>query len=180
MCTIGYRILLNSLICAEGGHLELRSRRDLVVVVSWQFSNFPEASLVLSAGIHLQVDRPHRLLRFSAAFTLTHLLVLPLGQYSVAEKSRPYFEVTRRQNRHGTCKAPSAFSLALYLLSDAKWSSQERPCFLLVLACIATGHASHSLSPSRHEAGGAQAGCDVDKSKNCYSCLRSWFRFISA
>jgi hypothetical protein len=90
-------------------------------------------------GLHLQVDKPQRLLRLLMAFTLAYLLVLLLGQDPWAEKLRPYFEFPRRKPRHGTRKVLSALSLALYLLAHARWSSQAQRRFLLILSRIANG-----------------------------------------
>jgi hypothetical protein len=90
-------------------------------------------------GLHLQVEKPPRLLRLLMAFTLAYLLVLLLGQDSLAEKLRPYFEVSRRQPRHGTRKVLSALSMALYLLSNGRWAQQARQRFAHILSRIANG-----------------------------------------
>ncbi len=90
-------------------------------------------------GLHLQVEKPQRLLRLLMAFTLAYLLVLLLGQDPLAEKLRPYFEVSRRQPRHGTRKVLSALSMALYLLADPRWASRAWRRFVQILSCIANG-----------------------------------------
>jgi len=90
-------------------------------------------------GLHLQVEKPQRLLRLLMAFTLAYLLVLLLGQDSLAEKLRPYFEVSRRRPRHGTRKVLSALSMALYLLSDSRWAPQARQRFTHILSRITNG-----------------------------------------
>lgn len=90
-------------------------------------------------GLHLQVEKPQRLLRLLMAFTLAYLLVLLLGQDPLAEKLRPYFEVQRRHPRHGTRKVLSALSMALYLLADARWASRSHRRFTQILSRIANG-----------------------------------------
>lgn len=90
-------------------------------------------------GLRLQVEKPQRLLRLLMAFTLAYLLVLLLGQDSLAEKLRPYFEVSRRRPRHGTRKVLSALSMALYLLSDARWAPQAHRRLARILSRIANG-----------------------------------------
>src|SRR5256884_352306 len=72
-------------------------------------------------GLHLQVQKSERLLRVLMGFTLAYLTVLLLGTDPFAEKLRPYFEQQRRKPRHGTCKVLSVLSIALQVLSDARW-----------------------------------------------------------
>jgi hypothetical protein len=90
-------------------------------------------------GLHLQAEKPQRLLRLLMAFTLAYLLVLLLGQDPLAEKLRPYFEVPRRRPRHGTRKVLSALSIALYLLADPRWGSRARRHFVQIASRIANG-----------------------------------------
>lgn len=90
-------------------------------------------------GLHLQVEKPQRLLRLLMAFTLAYLLILLLGQDPLAEKLRPYFEVRRRQPRHGTRKVLSALSMALYLLADPRWASHASQRFVQILSRITNG-----------------------------------------
>jgi hypothetical protein len=90
-------------------------------------------------GLHLQVEKPQRLLRLLMAFTLAYLLVLLLGQDPLAERLRPYFEVPRRRPRHGTRKVLSALSMALYLLADPRWGAQARRRFVQILSRITSG-----------------------------------------
>jgi hypothetical protein len=97
-------------------------------------------------GLHLQVEKPQRLLRLLMAFTLAYLLVLLLGQDPLAEKLRPYFEVSRHQPRHGTRKVLSALSIALYLLADPRWASPARRRFVQILSCIANGRGVSRLT----------------------------------
>ena len=77
-------------------------------------------------GLHLQVRKSQRLLRLLMGFTLAYLIVLLLGQDPLARRRRPFFEQTRRHPRHGTNKVLSVLSIALYLLSDARWGSKGR------------------------------------------------------
>jgi Transposase DDE domain len=97
-------------------------------------------------GLHLQVAKPQRLLRLLMAFTLAYLLVLLLGQDPWAEKLRPFFELSRRRPRHGTCKVLSALSMALYLLADARWASQARRRFVQILSRIKNGRGISTLT----------------------------------
>jgi hypothetical protein len=73
-------------------------------------------------GLHLQVQKPQRLLRLLRGFTLAYLLVLLLGQDPLAEKWRPFFEVSRQHPRHGTRKVLRALSMALSLLAHPRWA----------------------------------------------------------
>src|SRR2546429_596422 len=77
-------------------------------------------------GLHLQVQKSERLLRVLMGFTLAYLIVLLLGTDPFAEKLRPYFEQQRRKPRHGTCKVLSVLSIALQVLSDARWEQRAR------------------------------------------------------
>lgn len=72
-------------------------------------------------GLHLEVERPQRLLRLLMAFTLAYLLTLLLGQDPLAAKARVYFEQARARPRHGTRRVLSVLSMALYLLADPRW-----------------------------------------------------------
>jgi len=88
-------------------------------------------------GLHLQVQKPERLLRLLMGFTLAYLLVLLLGQDPLAEKLRPYFEASRRHPRHGTAKVLRPLSMALYLLSDPRWGPQAGRRFAQILSRLA-------------------------------------------
>lgn len=90
-------------------------------------------------GLHLQVQKPERLLRLLMGFTLAYLLVLLLGRDPLAEKLRPFFEVPRRHPRHGTRKVLSALSIALCLLADPRWSTKAHNRFTQILSRLAHG-----------------------------------------
>ncbi len=89
-------------------------------------------------GLHLQVQKPERLLRLLMGFTLAYLLVLLLGRDPLAQKLRPCFEVARRRRRQGTQKILSALSIALYLLADPRWSTQALRRFIRILSRLAS------------------------------------------
>jgi len=97
-------------------------------------------------GLHLQVDKPRRLLRLLMAFTLAYLLVLLLGEDPLAESARPYFEVPRRRPRHGTRKVLSALSVALYMLAAQRWASRSLRRFLEILSRITNGRGVSGLT----------------------------------
>src|SRR6266576_694000 len=67
------------------------------------------------------------------------LIVLLLGTDPFAEKLRPYFEQQRRKPRHGTCKVLSVLSIALQVLSDARWRQPARKRLMQILARLAQG-----------------------------------------
>ncbi|PYU40283.1 MAG: hypothetical protein DMG54_23980 [Acidobacteria bacterium] len=90
-------------------------------------------------GLHLQVQKSERLLRVLMGFTLAYLIVLLLGADPFAEKLRPYFEQQRRKPRHGTCKVLSVLSIALQVLSDARWEQRARKRLIEILARLAQG-----------------------------------------
>src|SRR5437879_2033398 len=90
-------------------------------------------------GLHLQVQKSERLLRVLMGFTLAYLIVLLLGTDPFAEKLRPYFEQQRRKPRHGTCKVLSVLSIALQVLSDARWRQRARKRLIEILARLAQG-----------------------------------------
>src|SRR5216117_4550147 len=90
-------------------------------------------------GLHLQVQKSERLLRVLMGFTLAYLIVLLLGQDPLAEKLRPYFEASRRHPRHGTAKVLSVLSVALQVLSDARWEQRARIRLIEILARLAQG-----------------------------------------
>jgi len=90
-------------------------------------------------GLHLQVQKPERLLRLLMGFTLAYLLTLLLGQDPWAEKLRPCFEVPRRHARHGTRRILSVLSMALYLLSDPTRASRARHRLARILARLTLG-----------------------------------------
>jgi hypothetical protein len=112
-------------------------------------------------GLYLQVEKPQRLLRLLMAFTSAYLLVLLLGQDPLAEKLRPYFEVPRRQPRHGTRKVLSALSMALYLLADPRWGSRLRCGFVQIHSTSPMAVVSLCLPLSHHGSGGGQGGMPV-------------------
>ena len=97
-------------------------------------------------GLHLQVDKSRRLLRLLMAFTLAYLLVLLLGQDPLAESARPYFEVPRRRPRHGTGKALSALSVALYMLAAQRWALRALRRFREILSRITQGRGVSGLT----------------------------------
>ena len=90
-------------------------------------------------GPHLQVDKPQRFLCFLMAFTLAYLLMLLLGEGPLTEKLRPYFEVSRRQSRHGTRRVLSALSMALYLLADPRRGTRARRRLVQILSRLTNG-----------------------------------------
>jgi len=89
--------------------------------------------------LHLQVQKPERLLRVLMGFTLAYLIVLLLGTDPLAEKLRPYFEQQRGKPRHGTCKVLSVLSIALQVLSDARWEQRARKRLIEILARLTQG-----------------------------------------
>jgi hypothetical protein len=90
-------------------------------------------------GLHLQVEKSERLLRVLMGFTLAYLIVLLLGSDPLAEKLRPHFERERHKPRHGTCKILSVLSIALHVLSDARWQQQARKRLMQILGRLAQG-----------------------------------------
>jgi len=90
-------------------------------------------------GLHLQVRKSERLLRLLMGFTLAYLILLRLGQDPLAQRLRPLFEQTRRRPRHGTPRVLSALSIALYLLSDARWGQKARERLRALLSRLAQG-----------------------------------------
>jgi len=90
-------------------------------------------------GLHLQVEKSQRLLRLLMGFTLAYLIVLWLGQDPWAERLRPHWEQQRRKPRHGTRKVLSVLSIALYLLSHARWEQRARKRLMEILARLAQG-----------------------------------------
>lgn len=90
-------------------------------------------------GLHLQVRKSERLLRLLMGFTLAYLLVLLLGQDPLARRLRPFFEQMRHRPRHGTNKVLSVLSIALYLLSDARWAQGARKRLSRILWRLAQG-----------------------------------------
>jgi Transposase DDE domain len=90
-------------------------------------------------GLHLQVEKSERLLRVLMGFTLAYLIVLLLGSDPLAEKLRPHFERERHKPRHGTCKTLSVLSIALHVLSDARWQQRARKRLMQILGRLAQG-----------------------------------------
>lgn len=97
-------------------------------------------------GLHLEVERPQRLLRLLMAFTLAYLLTPLLGQDPLAEKARAYFELPRRTPRHGTRRVLSVLSIALHLLADAPWYQRALRRFEHIVTRL-TGGRGVSLPP---------------------------------
>jgi len=90
-------------------------------------------------GLRLEVQKPERLLRLLMAFTMAYLITLLLGQDPLAQKLRPYFELQRRSQRHGTTKILSVLSIALYWLSDPRRQSQAMQRLSQILIHLSTG-----------------------------------------
>ena len=90
-------------------------------------------------GLRLEVQKPERLLRLLMAFTMAYLITLLLGQDPLAQKLRPYFELQRRSQRHGTTKILSVLSIALYWLSDPRRQSQAMQRLSQILIHLSNG-----------------------------------------
>lgn len=96
-------------------------------------------------GLQLQVQKSERLLRLLMAFTLAYLVILLLGQDSLAARLRPFFEQPRRVSRHGTRRVLSVLSMALHLLSDPHWKPHARQRLIQILARLAQGRGAARL-----------------------------------
>ncbi len=72
-------------------------------------------------------------------FKSSYLITMRLGQDPLAQNLRPYFEPQRRRPCHGTGKILSALSVALYLLSDARWAQRARYRWVQILSRLARG-----------------------------------------
>lgn len=87
-------------------------------------------------GLHLQVHIPERLLRLLMRFTLAYLFTLLLGGTELAERARPFFELRRRRPRHRTSNTLSVLSIAILMLTDARWQQSAQRELAKILSAL--------------------------------------------
>ena len=97
-------------------------------------------------GLNLQIDIAPRMGRLLLAFCLTYILCVLLGESSLGEQARSYFEVLRRTPRHGTRRTLSALTMAMLILSHPAWVERT---IALLLSLIWKAAQRPLLSPAQ-------------------------------
>jgi len=81
-------------------------------------------------GLDLQIDIAPRLGRLLLTFCLSYVLCVLLGESTLGQQARRWFEIPRHTVRHGTRRTLSALSVAMLILSHPAWV--ERAVALLL------------------------------------------------
>lgn len=84
-------------------------------------------------GLNLQVEIAPRMGRLLLAFCLAYILCVLLGESPLGEEARSYFEMPRRNPRHGTRRTLSALTMAMLILSHPAWVERAIALLLKIL-----------------------------------------------
>ena len=96
--------------------------------------------------LRLEVDIPQRLGRWVLVLTIAYLVAVLLGAGPAARRVRRDCEVLRPTPRHGTRRRLSALSVAILLLSLARFAGLARRSLAALLAALQAGTAAATLA----------------------------------
>jgi len=90
-------------------------------------------------GLQLQVRVADRTGRLLLAFCIAYCLALVLGASREGQAARADLEVPRRRPRHGTCRTLSVLSVAMQMMSHARWRHRAWAALLKLTQHLAAG-----------------------------------------
>ncbi len=70
-------------------------------------------------GLNLKVDKAGKIGRLLVCMTIVYVLLVVMGDSTLAKQFRRRIEVRRSKKRHGTCRTLSVLSIALFMITDS-------------------------------------------------------------